>query len=194
MAPDVSAKLKKVPVPVASPTIISVFQPPSDAPMRGTLQCDWGATAIPRSDAWRCGGTIPGSAGNIFDPCFEMPAKPGYVVCLVTPYASGNAVAAKLQAPLGEQHRNPPTIATDPASAWFVELSDGGVCQRFGGTSVLTTEGPLWWRCDTGEFVLTLQPGQPRWAVTVVTVQTGTGELFAPISSRRTVSVTRVWE
>jgi hypothetical protein len=107
--------------------------------------CNGGASAINRSDAWRC------FAGNfVYDPCFSSPKATGIVLCPLGPWTASGA-EIKLTAPLTGANKGKPSTSGHP---WAIETSTDKCVAATGATSILdhlranyfcqTTKNALW--------------------------------------------------
>lgn len=122
--------VKEEPKPITiNPTTVIKFTPTETLPTETKNgNCFSSSASALRQDAWRCS-----VENSIYDPCFSLSQKPGYVFCQQDPLA-GQPFIVKLTKSLPKVL---PQKNQQDNWAWFLVLRDGTQCSPFTGTRPL---------------------------------------------------------
>jgi hypothetical protein len=129
-----------------------------------TGSCFGTASALQRSDAYRCSLDSPASDGStVADPCFSGPN--GKVACIAEP--GGEATVVELAAPLPQTDVGDRTAEGSPP--WAMTLESGEACSFASGATAAVGSDRLNYFCDDGLTVY----GEPDRSDPVWTVKVG---------------------
>lgn len=183
----------EVETPVVVPTDVISFVVPKVLPkVQKSGKCFSGSVAAPRQDAFRCM-----VENSIYDPCFSIVGKPGFVYCQ-NGVQESTGFLIKLTEALPKT-----TLSKDIKDtwSWYVVLKDGTTCSPFTGTRPFFGTTPNikvgYYGCSSADknqqvvLIGDLVKGKVWTAQKALPQKSGTGWV---LKSVETVDVQTVWQ